>query len=118
LFLCLSQGINELRASVFHKLLTRYRAGKSQYQTQKKELEKLSGKPQGPLPRNASAVLPDLKSSFSGAASLISSLESHLANSMLANEVELLKRKHAKELQGLQTQVARTQELESELMKA
>jgi hypothetical protein len=37
---------------------------------------------------------------------------------MLANEVELLKWKHAEELQGLQTQAARTQELEAELMKA
>jgi hypothetical protein len=36
--------LNELRASVFHKLLAKYRAGKSQYQALKKELEKLSGK--------------------------------------------------------------------------
>jgi hypothetical protein len=38
---------------------------------------------------------------FSGAASLISSLESLLANSMSANMVELLKQKHVEELQGL-----------------
>jgi hypothetical protein len=78
--------------------LAKYRTGKSQYQAQKKELEKLSGKPQGPLPRNASATLPALKSSFPSAASLISSLESQLANSVSANEVGLLKQKHAEEL--------------------
>jgi hypothetical protein len=55
---------------------------------------------------------------FSGAASLISLLESQLANSMSANAVELLKQKHAEELQGLQSQAARTQELETELTKA
>jgi hypothetical protein len=115
---CLSQGLNELRASVFHKLLAKYRIGKSQYQTQKKELEKLLGKPPGLLPRNASTVLPVLKSSFSGTTSLISSLESRLANSMSANEFELLKQKHADELQVLQTQAARTWELEAELTKA
>jgi hypothetical protein len=41
LSLSLSQGLNELQASVFHKLLAKYQTGKSQYQTQKKELEKL-----------------------------------------------------------------------------
>jgi hypothetical protein len=55
---------------------------------------------------------------FSGAASLISSLESRLANSMSADVVELLKQKHAEELQGLQSQAARAQELEAELTKA
>jgi hypothetical protein len=70
------------------------------------------------LPQNASAALSVLKSSFSGAASLISSLESRLANSMLADAVELLKQKHAEELQGLQSQAARAQELEAELTKA
>jgi hypothetical protein len=59
------------------------------------------------LPRNASAALPLLKSSFLGAASLISSLEAQLADSVSANKVGLLKQKHAEELQGLQTQVAR-----------
>jgi hypothetical protein len=34
-----------LRASVFQKLLAKYRAGKSQYESLKKELEKLSGRP-------------------------------------------------------------------------
>jgi hypothetical protein len=43
------------------------------------------------LPQNASAALPILKPSFSGAASLISSLESQLANEVSANEVALLK---------------------------
>jgi hypothetical protein len=52
------------------------------------------------LLQNASAALSVLKSSFSGAASLISSLESRLANSMSANAVELLKKKHPEELQG------------------
>jgi hypothetical protein len=49
---------------------------------------------------------------------LISTLESQLANSMSANEIELLKQKHAEELQGLQSQATRTQELEVELTKA
>jgi hypothetical protein len=34
-----------LRASIFQKLLAKYRASKIQYQGLKKELEKLSGKP-------------------------------------------------------------------------
>jgi hypothetical protein len=34
------------------------------------------------------------------------------------SEIDLLKRKHAEELQGLRTQAARAQELEAELMKA
>jgi hypothetical protein len=93
--------LNKLRASVFQKLLAKYRAGKSQYQALKKEPEKLSGRPRTPLPRNASAVLSVLTFPFSDAASLISSLESRLANSMLADAVELLKQKHAEELQGL-----------------
>jgi hypothetical protein len=37
---------------------------------------------------------------------------------MSADAVESLKRKHAEELQGLQAQAARTQELETELAKA
>jgi hypothetical protein len=41
-----------------------------------------------------------------------------LADSVSADAVESLKRKHAEELQGLQAQVAQTQELESELAKA
>jgi hypothetical protein len=70
------------------------------------------------LPQNASAALPLLKPSFSCAASLISSLESQLANSVSANLVGLLKQKHAEELQGLRTQAARAHELETELAKA
>jgi hypothetical protein len=38
------QDLNALRASVFQKLLAKYRASKAQYQDLKKELEKLSGK--------------------------------------------------------------------------
>jgi hypothetical protein len=41
-----------------------------------------------------------------------------LANSVSAGAVELLKQKHAEELQGLRTQAARAQELETELTKA
>jgi muconolactone delta-isomerase len=70
------------------------------------------------LPRNASAALSVLTFPFSDVASLISSLESRLANSMSADVVELLKQKHAEELQGLQSQAARARELEAELMKA
>jgi hypothetical protein len=44
---------------------------------------------------------------FSYSALLISSLESQLANSMLADAVELLKQEHAAELQGLRAQAAR-----------
>jgi hypothetical protein len=44
---------------------------------------------------------------FSDAASLISSLESQLANSMSADAVELLKQEHAAELQGLRAQASR-----------
>jgi hypothetical protein len=36
-----------------------------------------------------------------GATSLISSLESKLANSVLASKIVLLKQKHAEELKGL-----------------
>jgi hypothetical protein len=54
---------------------------------------------------------------FLDAASLISSLESQLANSMSADAVELLKQEHAAELQGLRAQAARVQALEMELMK-
>jgi hypothetical protein len=55
---------------------------------------------------------------FSDAASLITSLESRLANSMSADAVELLRQKHAEELQSLQAQAAQARELEMELMKA
>jgi hypothetical protein len=48
---------------------------------------------------------------------LISLLESKLANSVPASEIDLLKRKHAEELRGLQSQAARAQELETELAK-
>jgi RNA binding exosome subunit len=70
------------------------------------------------LPRNASAALSVFTLSFSDATSLIYSLESRLANSMSADAVELLKQKHAEELQGLQSQAAKAQELEAELTKA
>jgi hypothetical protein len=53
------------------------------------------------LPRNATVPLSALIFPFSDAASLISSLESRLANSMSADTVELLKQEHAEELQGL-----------------
>jgi hypothetical protein len=70
------------------------------------------------LPRNASAALSALTPSFSDAGTLISSLESRLANSVSADAVELLKQKHAEELQGLQSHAAKAQELEAELTKA
>jgi hypothetical protein len=54
---------------------------------------------------------------FSDAASLISSLESQLANSVSADAVELLKQEHLAELQGLGAQAAWVQGLETELMK-
>jgi hypothetical protein len=41
---CLSQDLNALWATVFQKLLAKYRAGKAQYQDVKRDLEKLSGK--------------------------------------------------------------------------
>jgi hypothetical protein len=50
------------------------------------------------LPRNASAAFSVLTFPFSDGASLISSLESWLANSMSADVVELLKQEHAEEL--------------------
>jgi hypothetical protein len=56
--------------------LAKYRAGKSQYQALKKELEKLSGRPETLLPQNASVALSALTPSFSDATMLISSLES------------------------------------------
>jgi hypothetical protein len=110
--------LNKLRASVFHKLLAKYRAGKSQYQALKEELEKLSGRPRTLC---FEMLLPPSLSSHlhsSDAASLISSLESRLANSMSADAIEMLKQKHTEELQGLQSQAARARELEVELMKA
>jgi hypothetical protein len=112
------QELNALRANVFQKLLARYRAGKVQYQDLKKELEKLSGKLGTPCFKNSATVLSDLISLFPDSASLIASLESQLANSMSANTVESLKRKHVEELQGLQAQAVQAQELETELAKA
>jgi hypothetical protein len=47
-----SQELNALRASVFQKLLAKYRAGKVQYQDLKRELEKLSGEPGTPYFEN------------------------------------------------------------------
>jgi hypothetical protein len=44
-------------------------------------------------------------------------LESQLANTVSANTVESLKRKHVEELQGLQAQAVQAQELETELVK-
>jgi hypothetical protein len=110
--------LNALRANVFKKLLAKYRVGKVQYQDLKKELEKLSGKLGTPCFENSAAVLRALISPFLDSALLIASLESQLANSMSADAVESLKRKHAEELQGLQAQAARAQELETELAKA
>jgi hypothetical protein len=49
---------------------------------------------------------------------LVALIESRLANSMSTDAVELLKQKHAEELQSLQAQAARAQELETELTKA
>jgi hypothetical protein len=69
------------------------------------------------LPRNATVALSALTFPFSDAASLISSLESQLANSMSADAVKLLKQEHVEELQSLQAQAARAQELETELTK-
>jgi hypothetical protein len=111
------QDLNTLRANVFQKLLAKYRAGKSQYQDLKKELEKLSVRPRALCLEML--LLPSLFLifPFSDAASLISSLESWLANSMSADAVELLKQEHAAELQGLRAQAAQAQELETELTK-
>jgi hypothetical protein len=112
------QDLNALRTNVFQKLLAKYRVGKSQYQDLKKELEKLSGRPKTFCPKMLPLPFPFLIFLFSDSASLISSLESQLANSMSADAVELLKQEHAVELQGLRAQVARAQALETELMKA
>jgi hypothetical protein len=73
----------------------------------KEKLEKLSGKLGASCFENFAAILPALISSFLDSASLIASLESQLADSMSADAPELLKRKHAEELQGLQAQAAR-----------
>jgi hypothetical protein len=73
----------------------------------KKKLEEPSGKLGTPRFENFAAVLPALMSPFLDSASLIASLESQLANSMSADGVELLKRKHAVELQGQQAQATR-----------
>jgi hypothetical protein len=67
-------------------LLAKYRAGKSQYQALKRELEKLSGRHrilclEVPLPSSLSSHF------HSDATSLIFSLESRLANSMSADAV-------------------------------
>jgi hypothetical protein len=70
------------------------------------------------LPQNVAAAFSVLTFSFSDAASLISSLESWLANSVSADAVELLKQEHVEELQSLWSQAARAQELETELTKA
>jgi hypothetical protein len=112
------QDLNTLRANVFQKLLAKYHVGKSQYQDLKKELEKLSGRPRTLCPEILLLPFPFLIFPFSDAASLISSLESQLANSMSADAVELLKQEHAVELQGLRAQAARAQALETELTKA
>jgi hypothetical protein len=102
-----SQDLNTLRTNIFQKLLAKYRVGKSQYQDLKKELEKLSGRPRTFCPEMLPLPFPFLIFPFSDAASLISSLESQLANSMSADAVELLKQEHAAELQGLRAQAAR-----------
>jgi hypothetical protein len=96
------QELNALRANVFQKLLAKYRTGKVQYQYFKRELERLSGKLGTPCFEDSAAVLSALISLFPDSASLIASLESQLANSMLVDAVESLKRKHTEELQGLQ----------------
>jgi hypothetical protein len=111
------QDLNTLRANIFQKLLAKYRVSKSQYQDLKKELEKLSGRPRTLCLEMLLLPSPFLIFPFSDAASLISSLESQLANSMSADAVELLKQEHAAELQGLRAQAARAQELEMELTK-
>jgi hypothetical protein len=80
----------------------KYHTGKIQYQELKKKLEKVTGKLGTPCFENSAAVLSALISLFLDSASLIASLESQLANSMSADAVESLKRKHAEELQGLQ----------------
>jgi hypothetical protein len=113
-----SQELNALRANVFQKLLAKYHAGKIQYQDLKKKLKKLSGELGSPYFENIAAVLPALIPPLSVSASLIASLEFQLADSVSAATVESLKRKHAEELQGLQAQAARAQELETELAKA
>jgi hypothetical protein len=84
----------------------------------KKELEKLSGVLGTSYSENIAVVLPALTPPLSHSASLIASLESQLADSVSAAAVESLKRKHAEELQGLQSQAARAQELEADLAKA
>jgi hypothetical protein len=83
----------------------------------KKRLEKLSRKLGALCFANSATVLPALISPFPDSTSLITSLESQLANSMSADAVESLKRKHVEELQGLQAQAAYAQELETELAK-
>jgi hypothetical protein len=85
------QDLNTLRANVFQKLLAKYCAGKSQYQGLKKELEKLSGRAKTLCLDMLQLPSQFLIFPFSDAASLISSLESRLANSMSADAVELLK---------------------------
>jgi hypothetical protein len=54
----------------------------------------------------------------SGVTSLISLLDTQLANSVPASEIGLLKQKHEWELRGLQAQADRAQELAMELAKA
>jgi hypothetical protein len=71
--------------------MAKYHVSKSLYQDLKKELEKISGRPRTLCLKML--LLPSLFLifPFSDAASLNSSLESRLANSMSADAVELLK---------------------------
>jgi hypothetical protein len=81
----------------------KYHTGKSQYQALKKDLEKLSGEP-GSLYFGMCFRYCSTSKSFpsSGAASLISLLDTQLANSVPASEIGLLKQKHEWELRALQ----------------
>jgi hypothetical protein len=67
----------------------------------KKKLEKLSGKLEAPCFADFAVVLSALTPPLSDSASLIASLESQLADSVSADAVESLKRKHAEDLPGL-----------------
>jgi hypothetical protein len=69
------------------------------------------------LLQNSVAALSTLIFPSSDFVSLIASLESQLANSMSADAIELLKQKHAEELQGLQAQAVWAEELETKLAK-
>jgi hypothetical protein len=85
------QELNALRANVFQKLLTKYRAGKIQYQDLRRKLEKLSGNLETPCFTDSAAVVPTRISPFPDSASLIASLESQLADSVSTDAVESLK---------------------------